>query len=246
MTFLRTLFSRRWWWATLFILLLMGVMIRLGFWQLDRLAQRRAANAELLQALESDPLVLTGDFASDGELTPLLNRRVTATGQYDFSQQLALKVQNWQGRAGIHLIAPLVLDEETAVLVDRGWIPDADAAPESWAAYDETGPITIDGYAALSQTLSRTAVPPPATPQQEWFRVDIAAIQPQMPYRLLSIYILQSPTDDNSELPYRAEPEIDLSEGPHLSYAIQWFLFTLIAGVGYIYFVRKNSAPPAP
>ncbi|MCA9936478.1 MAG: SURF1 family protein [Ardenticatenaceae bacterium] len=245
MTFLRTLFNRRWWWATLLVLLAMGVMVRLSIWQLDRLAQRRAANAELQLMLDADPLVLTGAFATDTTLTQLPNRRVTAVGEFDFSQQLALKVQNWQGRAGIHLIAPLMLDAETAVLVDRGWIPDSEAPPENWATYDETGPVTIDGYVALSQTLSRTAVAPPDAPQQEWFRVDIAAIQPQMPYRLLPIYILQSPAGDNSKLPFRAEPEIDLSEGPHLSYAIQWLLFTVILGGGYLYFVRKNSAPSA-
>ncbi len=245
MNLLKLLFTRRWIVATLLVLTGMGIMVRLSIWQIARLDERRAANVELVRTLESDPLPLTGETSIS---TPeeLKDRRVTATGTFDFAEQLSLKVQNWQGRAGIHLVAPLVLDEETAVLVDRGWIPDAEAAPENWAAYDEAGMVTIDGYAALSQTLSRAAAnSQPTGPQQEWYRVDIAAIQPQMPYRLLPIYILQAPANETlQELPYRSKPTFDLSEGPHLSYAIQWILFTLILGGGYLYYVRRNTVQP--
>ena len=64
-------------------------------------------------------------------------------------------------------------------------------------------------------------------------------LRAQMPYELLPFYILQAPTG-NEAPPFRQKPEIDLSEGPHLSYAIQWFLFTLILGGGYLFLVRKK------
>ncbi len=241
MTLLKTLFSRRWIVATVLVLIAMGTMLRLSVWQVARLQERRAANAEMVRILESNPLQLAGDTAVPNP-AQLKDRRVTATGQFDFSEQIGLKVQNWQGRAGIHLVAPLVLDGETAVLVDRGWIPDAEAAPTNWDTYNEPGIVTINGYGALSQTLTRAATnSQPTSPQQEWYRVDIAAIQPQMPYRLLPIYILQAPTEDPPQaLPYRSKPPFDLSEGSHLSYAIQWVLFTLILGGGYLYYVRQN------
>lgn len=237
---LKILFSRRWWWATLLVLLGMGVMIRLGIWQLDRLEQRRAQNAELIAALEADPLQLHQTFPS-APPEELEDRMVLIQGEYDFAEQLILKVQNWRGRAGVHLITPLrIAGRDTAVLVDRGWIPDAER--ESLAQFDQPGAVTVEGHVALSQTLSRGAAVTPTGPQQEWYRVDVAAIEEQMPYDLLPFYVIQAPPPEgNTDLPFRAAPEFDLSEGPHLSYAIQWFLFTLILGGVYIFLVRKNE-----
>jgi surfeit locus 1 family protein len=72
--------------------------------------------------------------------------------------------------------------------------------------------------------------------------VDVAAIEAQLPYALLPIYLQQvPPTDGNDSLPFQGELEPDLSDGPHLSYAIQWFIFAAILGVGYVYFVDNRT-----
>ena len=42
-------------------------------------------------------------------------------------------------------------------------------------------------------------------------------------------------------LPYRIEPEVDLSEGPHMGYALQWFAFAIIAGLVYVGVVRSRE-----
>jgi surfeit locus 1 family protein len=243
----KALFNRRWWWSTLLVLLGMAVLARLGFWQLDRLAQRRARNAEIAQQLALPPLSLTGAVLPD-DLTSIKYRRVTALGTFDYSHQMGLKLQNWMGAPGIHLITPLVIEGTSqAVLVDRGWIPIEQAAPENWSQFDEIGPVTVTGFTKLSQTLpARTdnaAQASSAEPQLEWYRVDIGAMQSQMPYKLLPIYVLQSPAGDaNANLPYRVEPEFDLSDGPHLGYAIQWYIFSLILGTMYVFYVSKSIA----
>lgn len=236
----RTLFNRRWWWVTLCVLVLMGVLARLGIWQLDRLVERRASNAALLAALTAEPLDLNRD-AVTAEIPE--GRPVVAVGVFDLEAQLLLKVQSWQGQPGVHLITPLVLaDGATAVLVDRGWIPDAQANAAGAAAFDVVGPVTVAGGAAKSQTITRGAAVAPAGPQFEWYRVDIDAIQRQMPYELLPIYVRQAPPPEgNLALPYRSAPEVDLSEGSHLSYALQWFIFSVGLGVAYVIFVNKNT-----
>ena len=239
----KALFGRRWWWVTLVVVAGMVLLARLGVWQLDRLEQRRAYNAQVAQALAAAPLALTGELPV-GELDELRNRQVVARGRFDYDEQMVLKVQNWQGQAGVHLITPLRIEgNDKAVLVDRGWIPIAEATPEGWSQYEEPGLVTVHGFVALSQPLSRfaPASSQPAEPQQEWFRVDIPAMQPQLPYELLPVYVVQTPPPaGNVELPYRSEAEIDLSEGPHLGYAIQWFIFSLMLGVMYMVFVSKS------
>lgn len=245
-------FNRQWWLSTILVMAAIVVMVRLGFWQLDRLDQRRARNAEVTRQLALPPLLLNDMEEFPADLTRLKNRLAETAGEYDFSRQVALKHQNRMGSPGIHLITPLVFNNGTAaVLVDRGWIPQAQASPDQWAQFDEPAQATVTGFIVLSEIPAQHvagAVQPAqgfnsseVTPQSEWYRVDIAAIQAQLPYHLLPIYIRQSPPNGNTaEYPYRSEPNIQLSDGPHLGYAIQWYIFALILGIGYVRYVRKQ------
>jgi surfeit locus 1 family protein len=173
-------------------------------------------------------------------LTPLKNRDAVAQGEFDFAYQGIVKLQNYQSKPGVHLIAPLVLDGgETAVLVNRGWVPEAD----NYGDYNEPGSLTINGYVGLTQTLNRDSGVSAVTEELAWYRVDIEAIQAQMPYDLLPIYINQAP-EANDAPPFRAEREVDLSEGPHMGYAIQWFLFAAVLAVMYTALVYKDVRSP--
>ncbi|RME50421.1 MAG: SURF1 family protein [Caldilineae bacterium] len=247
--------SRQWRWATLLVLAGMLVLARLGIWQLDRLEQRRARNAQTAQQLALPPLPLTGD-PLPADLESLKLRQASARGTFDFGHQIVLKLQNWNDASvpdslgapvqavGVDVITPLVIaGTSKAVLVNRGWLPEAEASPERLAAYNQpSGEVTVVGRIALSQKPPRGPAPPPATPQQAWYRVDIEAIQPQMPYELLPIYLVQSP--DGAEpgtLPYRRTIEVDLSEGRHMGYAIQWFAFSLLLGGGYVYYISQHT-----
>jgi surfeit locus 1 family protein len=185
-------------------------------------------------------------------LATLKIRRGTARGEFDFSRQVALKHQNWMGSPGVHLITPFIIEGGSrAVLVDRGWIPQAEALPDRWSQFDEAGPVTVLGFIQLSQSLPQGRIGADQAgervddsgriAQTEWYRVDIAAIQDQLPYELLPVYIQQSPPDgSNGSLPYRTEPEFDLTDGPHMGYAIQWYIFALILGIGYVRYVIKK------
>lgn len=239
---LRLLFSRRWWWVTLLVIVGVGVLVRLGIWQLNRLQERRAANAQLVAQLNAPPLNLNEAGAQDLDLTAMADRRVTVRGEYDLSQQLLLALQNYEGATGGHLLTPLRIDgSERAILIDRGWIPEEALAPTAWDQFDVTGMVTVTGRVRLTETARNAA--PPDTPQTEWYRVNVEAIERQMPYELLPVYVLQEPPPEGDDSqPIRVAAEIDLSEGPHLSYAIQWFLFSLMLGAGYVYYVRRHRA----
>jgi cytochrome oxidase assembly protein ShyY1 len=235
----RSLFSHRWWWKTLLVLAGIAVCIRLAVWQMDRLEQRKARNAETRLLLASAPIDLNVE-ALPADPSTLKYRRATALGRYDFSRQVALEPQNCNGVSGLHLLAPLVLgDRHLAVLVDRGWIPFAKMASETWSEFDEPGDVTVVGSLQTAQELPQGAV---TGPQTSWYRVDLEAIQAQMPYELLPLYLVQAPAaEDNQALPYRQELDVDLSNGPHLNYVIQWLSFALILGGGYVWFVSNTT-----
>jgi surfeit locus 1 family protein len=241
------LIGRRWRWVTLGVLALMAVLARLGVWQLDRLAERRTANAQLAAALASSYILTNDDVIAQAGLPPanadpdLANRDVHLVGQYDFAGQRILKLQNWEGQPGVHLITPLVLDSGAAVLVDRGWIPDAEY--EAGHTFDEaTGSQIADGYIALTETLRRRTAEStvPISTGAEVFRVDVAAIGEELPYALAPFYVKLSPSaEPDGTLPIEIAREIDLSEGPHLGYAAQWFIFSLGLGAGYVLYVNR-------
>ena len=236
----RLLISRRWWWTTLLVIAGMALLARLGFWQLDRLDQRRSTNAQLIQQLNSSPINLNNEQLP-ANLADLEDRQAVVSGSFDYSSQVMLTQQNWQGRPGVHLITPFLVDRlDVAILVDRGWIPAREAATGDLDSYNDGSTAEAEGVIRLSDSIS--GVPSGIeAPKEEWYRVDVAAIETQMPYALMPVYLQWLPEGPDLELPYRAEREIDLSEGSHLGYAIQWFLFATVLGVGYLALILQRE-----
>ncbi len=242
----KKLFSRRWILTTLLVLAAMAVMTRLGLWQLDRLAQRRAFNARVSEQMAQPPLELSGS-ALDADLPAMEYRAVVVTGEYDHAQQVVVRNQVWGNRLGVHLLTPLLIaGSDRAVMVDRGWIPLEDYQSGDWSAFDEPGVVTVEGIIRRSQPqpvmggrLDRT--PQPGERLDAWNFITLEMIGAQIPYPLLSVYIQQAPEEGRTDMPYRSLPEVELTEGPHLGYAVQWFLFALTLGVGYPFFVNKEE-----
>ncbi|MBK8903709.1 MAG: SURF1 family protein [Anaerolineaceae bacterium] len=241
MIVLRQLFSRRWIGGTILVLVVVALFVRLGFWQLDRLDQRRAQNAVLQETLNAPPLDLAQPLPDTPEA--LENRLVTVSGEYDFAQERIVLLQTWQGRPGVVLLTPLLIEGEgnTAVLVNRGWVPQADYDAGQLSRHQTaTGVVQVDGYLARSQpNRAQTGEPAGA----EIYRMDIDAIADALPYDLLPVILVDAPPDDALDLepPLRAPRQVDLSEGPHLGYAWQWFIFAVMTAGLYVYFVRRSS-----
>ncbi len=209
--------------------------IRLGFWQLDRLEQRRARNARMEARLAMPPVQLTG---APLEAAAMEYRHVTVHGTFDLAAQVILVNRALDGVPGVHLLAPLLLEGSgEAVLVDRGWIPVEDQGPGERTAYASEGPVELTGIARLTQpepfwTFLRDPLPAPGgAPLDSWRVVNLQGLQSQMPAPLLPVFLEQSEALAVGQQPV-PDPEIDRSEGPHLSYAIQWFSFAAIAIVG--------------
>jgi len=221
-------------------------MVRLGFWQLDRLQQRRAANAKVTAQLSAPVLDLNLDLSAQA-LTDFAYRSVKVLGVYDYSEQVYLKNQVWGNQLGVHLLTPLkIAGSSLAVLIDRGWIPFEDAVPGKVEQYNQPGQVSIEGVIHLQQSEPSLGgmTDPPLSPGQlrlqSWIVVNLDRIQEQVNYQLLPIYIQQSPGMDNSHLPYQTVISPDLTDGPHLSYAIQWFCFATIIIIGYPIIVRRQ------
>lgn len=239
---LGALFGRRWWWSSLVVLAAMLFLARLGLWQLDRLDERRAENVVLEAQFYGERLNLNGAVSLD-DPAALVDRRAVVDGRFDYSGQLILKEQRFGGRPGVRLVTPFLINgKDEAILVDRGWIPAEEVAQGMLERFDEAVEGQIEGVLRPSQTLSGDRRTVAETGQVEWYRIDIEAIESQSDYALFPVYLVQTPLEEHSTtLPIREEIEPDLSDGPHIAYAIQWFLFALVLGIGYVRYVQVHD-----
>ncbi|MCB0082377.1 MAG: SURF1 family protein, partial [Caldilineaceae bacterium] len=233
-------FSRRWLLPTLFVIAGVFVLVKLGLWQLDRLDQRRAFNAYVVSRWDQEPFDLS-ENSLPADLAELEYRRVQLEGDLDYENQVVLKNQNRNGAPGVNLVTPLLLDENRAILIARGWVPLSESTPDRWSQFEAPTDTPIVGMLQESQILP--GAKPPDAPQTEWFRIDIDAIQRQLPYELLPVFVWQLPEPGRSysALPYREVP-FEITEGNHFSYAIQWFMFAAILGFGYFPYMSYFDA----
>ncbi len=237
MTILRLMVSRKWIITTALVIIGSLICVRLGIWQLDRLAERRAFNAHYLDVSTLPVLTITSAPADD--LTEMEYRQVIAIGVYDFAHQVVLRNQIYQDQSGYHLLTPLILSDGTGILVERGWIPaDGNDQPENWRQYDQPGTVTVKGILRLGQTEPEigSVSDPTLIHLDVWSLVNLTRIGQQLPYKLLPVFVQPNPDPSLTKPPYPYQPEIALDEGPHFGYVLTWFSFAALLFFGYPFF----------
>ena len=234
------LLSPRW---IAFHLLVVGavvLMANLGFWQLRRLDERRAENAEYVERIEQPPVpidqLLDGDTGPGPDTGNVANRRVTAEGTY-LTDQIVLFNRSQQGRAVDEVLTPLLLDDGRLLVVNRGAI-EVSATPPPPPSGDvrlvgRVRPSEVRGSGGLTDADTEVVT--------EVRRVDLERIGTRFDRPLVPAYVelievepTVGPDDPRPLVP----PE--LTEGNHLSYAGQWFIFAICVAAGWVFAVRRS------
>jgi len=217
----------------------------LAAWQLDRWQEVRDEQERIEERIAASPVpidqVLPHDLddqdAADLEFTP-----VTATGVWAEDEQVAQRNRALQGRAGFDWLTPLLLDDGTAVLVRRGFVPPArQGSADPMPASAQSGTVTVTGW--LEQSVSQPrfgARDPDDVELRLVFHPDVGRIDQQTSADLRPMVLhlaTESPTPpEGAPTP---QPVPDRDAGQHLSYAIQWLSFAAIAVIGYAVVIRR-------
>jgi surfeit locus 1 family protein len=206
------------------LLLTAAGFARLGVWQLSRLRERRAANREIAAARAAPPATLP---PVPPDVAGLAERRMVVRGRYDHAHEIVIRGDVLQGVPGVRIVTPLLLgDGGVAVLVDRGFLPAPDAVTVNLRGSEEPGEQTVRGIGL--PVSAGPGEPVEHGGRRTWRRLDLAALRARLPYAVLPVYLKQSPDSTLPRFPRReALPPMD--DGPHLSYAVQWFLFAGMA-----------------
>ncbi|MDT3399605.1 SURF1 family protein [Streptomyces sp. B1866] len=241
----RFLLSRQWVVLTLVGLLLIPVMIRLGFWQLHRHEHRVARNHLIADSLRA-PAAPVADLTAPGRPVPRADtwRTVTATGRYDTRHEVVVRQRTGSDdqSIGYFVVTPLVLADGRAVLVNRGWIPaggDLVAFPKVPAP--PAGRVTVTGRLRADEKPGNGVRDKKGLPDRQVMLIDSRRQAPALGRSVLGGYIELTGSDPKgSGQPEPVGPPDHSSIGPHMAYAIQWWLFAACVPVGWVVLVRRE------
>ncbi len=232
--------------AAVLAVLVAAVCFRLGAWQLDRLAQRRARNAIVAERMRGAAV----DVARLPTDSTIRYRHARVQGTYDYAREFVLSGRSREGSPGVYIVTPVRAEgSDTAVLVNRGWVYSPDASSVDLERWHEGPTASLTGYVVPFEPghgAVRAASQPTA-----WRRLDADTLAAVLPYPVKPFLVVALPQGAQSDsIPVRlALPVLD--EGPHKGYAVQWFAFGTIALVGVTALIwqdvkrRGAGGPPA-
>jgi surfeit locus 1 family protein len=211
-----------------------ALFARLGVWQLDRRAERRAMNRHVDARLR----IAAVPFQELARISDATNRRAVVSGTADFDHEIIVTGKSRNGSPGVHILTPVrVAGWDTAVIVNRGWVYSPDAATVDLGRWREHR-FRFSGF---TQRLPATESPAAsaARPARIVRVPSMAAIARLLPYPVHSLYVVAQDSAAGDSVPVRLDAP-ESSDGPHLSYAIQWFAFAAIALIGAAAVVRRD------
>lgn len=212
-------------------------MVNLGLWQLRRLDQKRDFNSLVTSRSE---LPVTDLSRLEQPVNPASTewRRVSVPGTYHPERAVRVVNRSQDGAAGYDEVVPLHTDRFGWIIVNRGFVPLAVDHPVD----TPTGPVTVVGYLRASQQRGVLgAVDSTDATNKDFQRFDLPLMSRQLNGAVLPMYIQlvkESPTTVRDWPTPVSFPE--LSEGPHQSYAFQWFFFSTVAFAAWIVVVRRK------
>lgn len=237
-------------WLGFHLLVVVGVLVMtwLGFWQLNRLDHRREFNALLTSRTEQTPrpfgeVLAAGD--GDLEWTP-----VVVEGRWLPELEVLVINRSQGGVAGRNVVTPVETAEGTVVAVTRGFVALTQEPP---AVPGST--VRLRGLMRPSEERGFGGVSDPASGRlAEFQRLDLERLRAQLPAgvapRLASWSVTLEASEPAQPAPLQTVPRPERTEGPHLSYAVQWFVFAALAVVGWVFAMRRSitsrRAPKPP
>ena len=230
-----------------------AIFVRLGIWQVSRLHQRQRQNAEMLGRLTEAPVSID---SMTGSADSLRYRRARVSGVPDYAHEALLVQRTHDGSPGVFLVTPVTTaGSDSATIVVRGWVYAPDGVRVDQQRWREGDTLTVDGYLdELPAGGSADTIRGQPTAVRHLEREDLAR-RAGRPVRTMYLWVI----DDSARTTANAAPAVAgrppaarqaparftlpaMDEGPHRSYAIQWFSFALIALGGAVIVVRNDRA----
>lgn len=236
---LRFLISRRW--ISYFVLLVLFAIACtwLSQWQFERRDEKVAENQYISHNFDAQPTPIAkalpslDAFSEDQEWLP-----VELTGEYLVDDQLLARARPHNGLPGFEILTPLQTESGEIFIVNRGWIPTGQTqdAPDAIPAAP-TGKVTVTARLKPGER----SIPGRSAPAGQIATIHLPTFAENLGADRVYVGaygLLRSESVSAEHGALTAKPE--LTEGNHLSYAVQWIIFAVIATIGLIYGIREE------
>jgi cytochrome oxidase assembly protein ShyY1 len=210
----------------------------LGTWQFNRRAEALAEVARIDANYDADP-VPVAEALPDPESFDIDQRWqvVALSGEYLHDEEVVVRNRPGSGSTGFEVLTPMRLDDGMVFVVDRGWIPQDSSGRPSAVPPAPEGRVDVSARlkAGEQQIAGRTSS------GTEFATIDLDELAARVgePTYTGAYGILVQSGADASEPPI-ALPRPVRDEGPHLSYALQWFVFALMGFVALGWFANQE------
>lgn len=232
--------SRRWLGYFSLLLVFSIACVWLGQWQFERRAQARAEIERIDSNYDADALPLSEAMPDPAtfDVDDLKWQPVEVQGEY-LKETFLARNRPGQGGVGSNLVNAIRTTDGSIFFIDRGWVPvsGTDEVPADLPeppsgevtvlARLRAGEPQIAGRTSTGQSVASFDLPELAR---------LFEVQGDVYTAAYGQLISEQPRAETGIL--SARPERD--EGPHLSYALQWYVFILIAIAGVAYGARQD------
>lgn len=216
----------------------LALLIGLGLWQIERLQWKRDLIARVESRVAS-PAVPLEQALTHGPAAAEW-RHIVVRGRFAHDKELYVYAPSREGEAGLHVVTPLVRSDDSAVLVDRGFVPEALKDPATRSAGQIAGNVAVTGIVRGSQKPGMFT-PKPEPARRLWFAKDAEDMATAADVRLIAPVIVEADTTPNpGGWPKGGQTRVDF-RNDHLQYALTWFGLALVLAVIYLLYHRRQG-----
>lgn len=226
---------------TIATIVALAILIGLGTWQIERLHWKLGLIANITHRMAAPPSAPPAeDTWSKLDLKTLEYHHLKLQGHFLNKDELYYFTQNDDGEPGFDIITPFVLDSGATVLVDRGYVPEANKLPDTRAEGQIEGETTLTGVARAPQTRGYFSAPDDIA-KNMWFTRDPAKMGAALKLsRVAPFYVEADATPNVGGLPVGGRTQVHI-RNEHLQYAITWYGLALVLFVIYFVYHWNNG-----
>ncbi|MGQ3071245.1 MAG: SURF1 family protein [Ferrovibrionaceae bacterium] len=222
-------------WPTLFTIPSLIILFCLGSWQVNRLMWKRDVIATIEARVHQPPAPLPA-WPFDPE--EWRYRPASVTGEFLYGREAHLIAYSLHNRQGYQIILPFRrADNDQIILVNRGWVPEAQRDAGKRAAGQVAGKVTVTGL-VMPPWPKPWLVPANEPARNLWFHPNLAELNRYLGVEAPPFFLEADATPNPGGLPVGGQTQLEIPNN-HLQYAITWYSFVITLAVVYVFWHRN-------
>ena len=236
-------------WPTIVSIFVLIMLISFGTWQIKRMFWKEALIDRYISQSQSNPIRESNQL---NQSTLKEFKSVELEGSFLHENEIYITGKTFEGNAGFHVITPFKLNNNSFVLINRGWVSEGYRNPIKRSFSLIKGKTIIKGILRLPQ-IKGYFVPENDGKNGFWFTIKPKQIYNHLNFQtktlIYNYYIDALRNEGKLTLPIGVTGKPEL-RNQHLSYAVTWYGLALAllfvycsyhSSVGRLYLRKKDN-----